>query len=58
MLKELQLPEALIEEIVGHVRKQDRTATTPKNAIPVRVPPELADVRIAKGHVVLYKTVP
>jgi hypothetical protein len=58
MLKELQLPEALIEQIVGRIRKQDRTATTPKNAIPVHVPLELADVRIAKGHVVLYKTVP
>jgi hypothetical protein len=57
-LKDLQLPEALIEEIVGHIRKQDRTATTPKNAIPVHVPMELADVRIAKGHVVLYKSVP
>jgi hypothetical protein len=58
MLKELQLPEALIEQIVGRIRKQDRTTTTPKNAIPVRVPLELADVRIAKGHVVLYKSVP
>jgi hypothetical protein len=57
-LKELQLPEALIENIVGRIRTKDRTASTPKNAIPVHVPLELADVRIAKGHVVLYKSVP
>ena len=57
-LKELNLPEALIENIVGRIRTKDRTANTPKNAIPVHVPMELADVRIAKGHVVLYKSVP
>lgn len=58
LLKELQLPEALIEQIVGRIRTKDRTAATPKNAIPVHVPLELADVRVAKGHVVLYKAVP
>ncbi len=57
-LKDLQLPEALIENIVARVRTKDRGATTPRNAIPVHVPLELADVRIAKGHVVLYKLVP
>jgi hypothetical protein len=57
-LKELQLPQALIENIVGRLRAGERTAKTPKDAIPVRVPLELADVRIAKGHVVLYKSVP
>jgi hypothetical protein len=57
-LKELQLPKALIENIIGRIRSKDRTATTPKDAIPVHVPLELADVRIAKGHVVLYKSVP
>jgi hypothetical protein len=30
----------------------------PRDAIPVHVPLELADVRVAKGHVVLYKSVP
>ncbi len=57
-LKELQLPQALIEQIVGRLRTKERTATTPKDAIPVSVPLELADVRLAKGHVVLYKSVP
>jgi hypothetical protein len=58
LLKELSLPQAIVEQIVSRVRTKDRTARTPKDAIPVRVPLELADVRVAKGHVVLYKSVP
>jgi hypothetical protein len=58
MLKELKLPQAIIEQIVSRVRAKERTAVTPKDAIPVPVPRELADVRVAKGHVVLYKSVP
>ncbi|MFI5245013.1 MAG: hypothetical protein ACHQQR_07290 [Gemmatimonadales bacterium] len=57
-LKEMQLPSALIDKIVGRIRSSDRDASTPGNAIPVRVPRELADVRVTKGHVVLYKSVP
>ena len=56
--KELQLPSALIEKIVSRIAVKGRTAGTPKNAIPVTIPRELADVRVAKGHVVLYKSVP
>lgn len=56
--KELQLPSALIEKIVSRLRVKDRGPAVPKNAIPVAIPRELADVRIAKGHVVLYKSVP
>jgi hypothetical protein len=58
LLKELKLPSALVEQIVGRLRTKDRTAATPRDAIPLRVPPELADVRVSKGHVVLYKSVP
>ncbi|HEX7545378.1 MAG TPA: hypothetical protein VF368_01540 [Gemmatimonadaceae bacterium] len=57
-LKEMQLPSALIEKIVSRTRTNDRDAATPRDAIPVRVPRELADVRVTKGHVVLYKSVP
>lgn len=56
--KELQLPSALIEKIVSRLRVKDRGPATPKDAIPVAIPRELADIRIAKGHVVLYKSVP
>lgn len=58
MLKELKLPQPITEQIVSRVRAKERTAATPKDAIPVLIPRELADVRIAKGHVVLYKAVP
>jgi hypothetical protein len=58
LLKDLTLPKPLVENIIGRIRTQDRTASTPKDAIPVRVPLQLADVRVAKGHVVLYKSVP
>ena len=57
-LKELQLPAALIEKIVARIEPKERDAATPKDAIPVRVPRELANIRVAKGHVVLYKSVP
>jgi hypothetical protein len=57
-LKELKLPAALIEKIVSRLQPQDRDTLTPADAIPLRVPRELADFRVAKGHVVLYKSVP
>lgn len=57
-LKDLKLPAPLIDEIVGRIRPADRNPATPKDAIPVSVPRELADVRVAKGHVVLYKSIP
>jgi hypothetical protein len=57
-VKELQLPGPLIESIVARISPKDRDAATPKDAIPLRVPRELADVRVARGHVVLYKAVP
>jgi hypothetical protein len=56
--KELQLPTALIEKIVSRIQVKDRTVHTPRNAIPVSIPRELADVRVSKSHVVLYKSVP
>ena len=56
--KELQLPSPLIDKIVSRLQVKGRSAGMPKNAIPVSIPRELADVRIAKGHVVLYKSVP
>jgi hypothetical protein len=56
--KELQLPSPLIEKIVSRLQVKGRTAGMPKNAIPIAIPRELADLRVAKGHVVLYKSVP
>jgi hypothetical protein len=57
-IKDLPLPEPLIAKIVAKVHAQNHDTTTSATAIGVRVPRQLADVRIAKGHVVLYKAVP
>lgn len=57
-LKELLLPAALIKQVVARIQPHERTAATPEDAIPLRVPRELADVRVARGQVVLYKYVP
>lgn len=56
--KELQLPSALIDKIVSRLQVKGRTPAMPRNAIPLTIPRELADLRIAKGHLVLYKSVP
>jgi hypothetical protein len=57
-LKDLQLPQPLIEQIVGRMQVGPRGTTTPTDAILVTVPRELGDVRITRGHVVLYKSIP
>ena len=57
-IRNLQLPKAIIERLVGRLRVKERDSTIAADAIPVRVPRELGDIRVAKGHVVLYKTVP
>jgi hypothetical protein len=57
-LKELKLPSALIPRLISRIAVSDRDATVADDAIPVRVARELADVRVAKGRVTLYKNVP
>jgi hypothetical protein len=57
-LGELALPRAVIPRLVARIGVRDRTAGTPGDAIPVIVPASLADVRVNKGHVTLYKTTP
>lgn len=56
--KELKLPSPLIEKIVSRIQVKGRTPAMPRNAIPVAIPRELADLRVGKGHLVLYKSVP
>jgi hypothetical protein len=57
-LGELALPRAVIPRLVARIGVRDRTAGTPGDAIPVIVPASLADVRVNKGHVTLYKSTP
>jgi hypothetical protein len=55
---DLKLPSAMIAKLVARVAVKDRDSTVAADAIPVRVVRELADVRIGKGRVTLYKNVP
>jgi hypothetical protein len=57
-LKELKLPAAMIAQLVGRIGIRGRDSSVAGDAIPVRVPAELADVRVGKGRVTLYKAVP
>ncbi len=57
-LKELTLPAALIPRLLARFNARGADPTLAADAIPVHVPKELADVRVAKGHVFLYKSVP
>ena len=57
-LKDLKLPAAIIPRLLARVGPKDRDSTTAEDAIPVRVARELADVRVARGRVTLYKNVP
>ena len=57
-LGELKLPSAAIPKLVGRLKLAARDSSIASGAIPVLVPRELGDVRIARGHVTLYKVVP
>ena len=57
-LGELALPSAVIPRILARIGVKDRSANTPGDAVPVIVPTSLADVRVNKGHVTLYKSTP
>ena len=48
----------MIPGLVARIGTRGRDSTVADNAIPVRVPAELADLRVGKGRVTLYKAVP
>lgn len=57
-VKDLRLPTRLIEKIVQRISVRARTDSVAPGAVPLAVPRSVADVRISKGRVVLYKAVP
>ena len=57
-LGDLPLPSAIIERLVARVAVRGRDSTIAADAVPVRVSRDLADVRIGKGRVTLYKNAP
>jgi hypothetical protein len=57
-VNELRLPSALIDRIVRRIAVKQRTDSLAPDVIAITVPDAVADVRITKGKVVLYKAVP
>jgi hypothetical protein len=57
-VNELRLPSALIARIVRRIAVKQRTDSLAPDVIAIAVPDAVADVRITKGKVVLYKAVP
>ncbi len=57
-VNELRLPSKVIEKIVQRISVKSRTDSLPPGAVALPVLQSIADVRITKGHVVLYKAVP
>lgn len=57
-VNELRLPSALIDRIVRRISVKQRTDSLAPGVIVIPVPEAVADVRLAKGKIVLYKAVP
>ena len=55
---EVKLPGALIPQLIGRYDTSKRDALVASNAIAVPLPRDIADIRVGKGRVTLYKSVP
>lgn len=56
-VKELRLPSKLVDRIVQRISVRAHTDSLAPGAVALPVPKSVADVRITKGRVVLYKAV-
>lgn len=56
-LRDFTLPRAFIPRIVGQMSR-NRPADVAPDALPLRTPDHIADIRVANGQITLYKTVP
>jgi hypothetical protein len=57
-VKELKIPAAAVAKIVARVGMKARTDVIDASAVALPLASTVADVRVAKGRVVLYKAVP
>jgi len=57
-VKELKIPGAAVARIIARVGMKARTDVIDASAVALPLASTVADVRVAKGHVVLYKAVP
>jgi hypothetical protein len=49
------VPDAIIPRLVQRIRKGEMPAGISKNALPVKLPTYIGDVRIANGRITVYK---
>ncbi|MEO5904347.1 MAG: hypothetical protein ABIQ55_10070 [Gemmatimonadaceae bacterium] len=52
------IPSPLIPKIVGRIRKGTMPEGIASNALPMKLPDYIGDVRIANGRIVVYKNLP
>ena len=57
-VNDLRLPQPLIDQIVRRISVKARTDSLASGAVPLPVPASVADARVSKGRIVLYKVVP
>lgn len=57
-VNDLAVPTAAIATLIRQVDRRDRPSNEPSRAIAFPLPPSVGDVRVGKGRVTLYKTVP
>jgi hypothetical protein len=55
-LRELSVPSRMIPRLLQRVARGARPPGLAEDALPLEVPPFIADVRTAQGHVTLYKS--
>jgi hypothetical protein len=55
-LRELSVPQRLIPRLVAQIRRGARPDGVADDALPLVVPKQIGDVRVARGRVVLYKS--
>ncbi|MEO5579127.1 MAG: hypothetical protein ABIR58_00600 [Gemmatimonadaceae bacterium] len=52
------IPSAIIPRLVGQIRKAERPPEVASNALPMKLPQYIGDVRISKGRITVYKNTP
>jgi hypothetical protein len=52
------VPSAIIPRLISHIRKGTMPDGISSNALPMKLPDYIGDVRISNGRVIVYKNVP
>ncbi len=55
-IRELSLPSAIIPKLLRKIERGARPNGLADDALPLKVPPYIGDVRIGRGKITLYKT--